>query len=319
MHPALTSWLEDLKSYERSPHGEFWKVKKESEKVVITFTPDKQKPPVFAASITEATNPLKVEQSTFTLHCWTEEFNWMHAFTVSNVNQGRSELDKFIKLLIVGRNWFSDVNKSLANVPLDIKDRSIYWLTNNQEGMDLTSLSTVSYINGLSRFRKNQRLEISRNSHFYPISYAYEPKQDEVLQEIDKIYKDRYSSEKKLSRAEGNEKTTQITNEWQKAMIAKNSKRYFAEYPVDTTQRARQLIDLVDIEGEVAYELKVSGNNVHHEFYKDVFKILFANSKQQRFKKFIFITSKVLPTLADFTKSVSKEFDLEVEVFLLKS
>jgi hypothetical protein len=319
MHPALISWLEDLKSYEHSPHGEFWKVKKENEKVVITFTPDKEKPPVFAASITAVTNPLKGEQSSFTLHCWTEEFNWMHAFTVANINQGSSELDKFIKLLIVGRHWFADVNKSLANVPLEIKDRSIYWLTNNEESMGLTSLSTVTYNNGLSRFRKNQRSDISRNSHFYPISYAHEPNQDEVLQAIDKIYKDRYSNEKKLSRAEGNEKTTQITKEWQEAMIAKNSKRYFSEYPVDTTQRARQLIDLVDMEGEVAYELKVSGNNVHHEFYKDVFKILFANSKQQRFKKFIFITSKVLPTLADFTKSVSKEFDLEVEVFLLKS
>jgi len=141
MHPALISWLEDLKSYELSPHGEFWKVKKESEKVVITFTPDKQKPAVFAASITEVANPLKVGQSTFTLHCWAGEFSWMHAIFSSDESHAKWELEKFIKILLIGRGWFAEENKSSLNVPLEIKALSIFWLANNQENIGLSGFA----------------------------------------------------------------------------------------------------------------------------------------------------------------------------------
>jgi hypothetical protein len=139
MHPALISWLEDLKSYEHSPHGEFWKVKKENEKVVITFTSEKQKSPDFAVVITEVINPLKMDQSTFMFNCWTAEFQWMHAIVTSDQSHAEWELDKFMKLLIIGRAWFADKNKT--SLPTEIKATSVLWLANNQENMGLSSFA----------------------------------------------------------------------------------------------------------------------------------------------------------------------------------
>jgi hypothetical protein len=52
--------------------------------------------------------------------------------------------------------------------------------------------------------------------------------------------------------------------------------------PDEVKGRHRQLIDVFDQKSRVAFELKVSANNPHHEFYKDIFKVLVFNDVLQR-------------------------------------
>ncbi len=52
-------------------------------------------------------------------------------------------------------------------------------------------------------------------------------------------------------------------------------------------------IDIIDTSENVAYELKVSGNNTHHEFYKELVKVLTYNgynSNKNRLKKLVIIS-----------------------------
>ena len=51
--------------------------------------------------------------------------------------------------------------------------------------------------------------------------------------------------------------------------------------------------DLVDVIDRTVYELKVSGNNPHHEFYKDVFKVFIhnRNAPHDAFRHFVFLTT----------------------------
>jgi len=67
-----------------------------------------------------------------------------------------------------------------------------------------------------------------------------------------------------------------ITKEWQARVRAANKSRYAAEVKVSTTFRER--IDLVDRHTGTAYEMKVSGKNPTHEFFKDVFKVMEHNT-----------------------------------------
>lgn len=51
-------------------------------------------------------------------------------------------------------------------------------------------------------------------------------------------------------------------------------------------------IDLLDIEGGIAYELKYSHKNVKHEFYKDLFKVLIYNDEAEnrlKITRFVFL------------------------------
>lgn len=66
-----------------------------------------------------------------------------------------------------------------------------------------------------------------------------------------------------------------ITKLWQDAVCTKD---IVSEVSVSPENRER--IDLVDLKNRVAYELKVSGKNVHHEFYKDVVKVMTYNEYQ---------------------------------------
>jgi len=65
-----------------------------------------------------------------------------------------------------------------------------------------------------------------------------------------------------------------ITARLQRHLEQVDPGRYSAEFPVGSL---RERIDLFDRHDRVAYELKVSANNVHFEFYRDVFKVLAHN------------------------------------------
>ena len=77
---------------------------------------------------------------------------------------------------------------------------------------------------------------------------------------------------------------------WQQAVTDNFQDRFRAEYQVGDSFNEK--IDLVDLEDAVAYELKVSKNNTHFEFYRDIFKIAVHNAHNPRLqiKKLVFIT-----------------------------
>lgn len=81
----------------------------------------------------------------------------------------------------------------------------------------------------------------------------------------------------------------QITKIWQEAVV---SDHIIPELRIKAG--ASEKIDIVDVANKTAYELKVSGKNVKHEFYKDLFKILIFNRNSQEFKleRFVFISEK---------------------------
>ncbi|MBW6482745.1 MAG: hypothetical protein K0B10_06765 [Vicingaceae bacterium] len=61
----------------------------------------------------------------------------------------------------------------------------------------------------------------------------------------------------------------------------------------NTNKDNNEKIDLVDLKEKTAYELKVSGKNCHHEFYKDLIKVITYNIYQkenQKLEKLIFIS-----------------------------
>lgn len=72
----------------------------------------------------------------------------------------------------------------------------------------------------------------------------------------------------------GDKLAAAVTREWQNEVIRILGARFKAEHPI--AEGLNERIDLVDLEHGVAYEMKVSPNNDHHEFYRDLFKTLVA-------------------------------------------
>ena len=80
-----------------------------------------------------------------------------------------------------------------------------------------------------------------------------------------------------------------VCREWQRCVQSLDSARFDAE--VRVSEPFRERIDLVDRATATAYELKVSGKNPAHEFFKDVFKVLEHNlSGGGSIQRFIFLT-----------------------------
>jgi hypothetical protein len=77
-----------------------------------------------------------------------------------------------------------------------------------------------------------------------------------------------------------------ITKEWQEKVCKKEK----IEAEVSICEKSKEKIDVVDFERGIAFELKVSGNNLEHEFYKDIFKVLTFNMNYEakKLKTFIF-------------------------------
>ena len=83
-------------------------------------------------------------------------------------------------------------------------------------------------------------------------------------------------------------RAAKVTKAWQDSVVSVDVKR---EVPIGETLRER--IDVVDLSTATAYELKVSANNPHHEFYKDIFKVLIYNRHHAtKIKRLVFIAEK---------------------------
>ena len=117
--------------------------------------------------------------------------------------------------------------------------------------------------------------------------------------------------------------SSRITKVWQERLSIIDAKRFIPEYKVGGVNGVGGYkIDLVDMQEGVAYELKVSPKNPHHEFYRDVFKIVYANSLDRKFDRFVFCCPAVsvakLGALAVFVKSLSKQLNLHIEIFQIQ-
>ncbi len=81
-----------------------------------------------------------------------------------------------------------------------------------------------------------------------------------------------------------------ITKAWQEEVC---NRKVLGEVKVSCSNNER--IDVVDLESKTAYELKVSGKNTHHEFYKDLAKVLTYNeyrAAERRLTKLVFISEE---------------------------
>jgi hypothetical protein len=111
---------------------------------------------------------------------------------------------------------------------------------------------------------------------------------DEVVNTLVGIYKMHRKSTGTVS--EHTKSAQAITREWQDQLARAGFKK---EVAVSTDNN--EAIDLVDQDNQIAYELKVSGKNPHHEFFKDIFKVLTYNHNnrgEKSLKKFVFVTEK---------------------------
>jgi len=110
--------------------------------------------------------------------------------------------------------------------------------------------------------------------------------QNLIIEELKKIHPKHRLSEGDVS---AHTKSAQkITKEWQDAVCSDLIHR-----EVKVSQSSNEKIDIVDLSSLVAYELKVSGKNTHHEFYKDLIKVLTYNEysdTNKKLKKLVFIS-----------------------------
>lgn len=96
-----------------------------------------------------------------------------------------------------------------------------------------------------------------------------------------------------------------ITKEWQEKISDDKVK---CEESVSPNNNEK--IDVIDYDNKIAYELKVSGKNTHHEFYKDIFKLIIFNEySTEKILKLVFISEK--PGIENLKKRIdNKLFDL---------
>ncbi|MCG2720576.1 MAG: hypothetical protein L6290_00960, partial [Thermodesulfovibrionales bacterium] len=107
-----------------------------------------------------------------------------------------------------------------------------------------------------------------------------------------------------------------ITKEWQEAI---KSEMVYTE--VSVSPENNEKIDVIDLSTKTAYELKVSGKNTHHEFYKDIAKVLTYNEYSDRkILKLIFLSEpegiKSLKNRLDskFVSLMKRKHNIEFEL-----
>lgn len=88
--------------------------------------------------------------------------------------------------------------------------------------------------------------------------------------------------------SEGDKQATAVTIAWQRSVASKDVK---CEVPI--RDDLNEKIDVIDLSTATAYEIKVSGKNAGHEFYKDIFKVLVYNQHHdKKLEQLVFITER---------------------------
>ncbi len=89
----------------------------------------------------------------------------------------------------------------------------------------------------------------------------------------------------------GGRLANKVTRSWQERFVREDDIK--TEFQLNGLN---EKIDVVQIKNKTAYEMKVSGNNPYHEFYKDIFKILVFNEANAKIsiafqiEHFVFLT-----------------------------
>jgi hypothetical protein len=140
---------------------------------------------------------------------------------------------------------------------------------------------------------------------------------DIVLENLVKIHNESWNEGSDVNNQ--TKLSIRITSKWQDSLVSLNPSRYIKEFIVNDQSVSSSRIDLVDIKTKTAYELKVSPNNPHHEFYRDIFKVLYANREVVKIEKLIFICKQEginkLGYLGEFALSETFKLKLKVELF----
>jgi len=86
----------------------------------------------------------------------------------------------------------------------------------------------------------------------------------------------------------GDRQATKVTKTWQQGVVSNHVR---SEVPI--REGLNEKIDLVDHSANMAYEMKVSGKNPHHEFYRDIFKVIVYNQHHaKKLRGLVFITER---------------------------
>jgi len=140
---------------------------------------------------------------------------------------------------------------------------------------------------------------------------------DEVIEVARKAHKQFWKATSDEST--GDKQATAVVSAWQRQVLSRDSATYKKEVPIFAGSRVR--IDLIDLADGVAYEIKASGKNPHHEFFKDIFKVITYNHQNRdKINKLVFLSEKQgIEKLKqnDLAKAVvesSKDFGVEIEL-----
>ena len=86
----------------------------------------------------------------------------------------------------------------------------------------------------------------------------------------------------------GDKQAVAVTLAWQKSIASKD-----VECEVPIGKSLNEKIGVINISTATAYELKASGKNAGHEFYKDIFKVIVYNQHHdKKLERLVFITEK---------------------------
>ena len=95
--------------------------------------------------------------------------------------------------------------------------------------------------------------------------------------------------------SEATKRAIEITKEWQESCstFARPEVTVVQDRSVNYGGKIDLVFDGNCDGGAIAFELKSSSNNVHHEFYKDVLKVLVYNeSHNEKIEKLVFLSPK---------------------------
>lgn len=138
------------------------------------------------------------------------------------------------------------------------------------------------------KYRKKHTKTFSKTGEMTSLTTEEE---DVVIRKA-KSFHSRYRK-KDSNRSKQNDSTTIIHREWQNSIEDKDA-GILVEVPVGGNSGKR--IDVINTRNSTAYEMKVSGNNPNHEFYKDIFKVINYNLYQasaNKIRTFVFLTESV--------------------------
>jgi hypothetical protein len=115
----------------------------------------------------------------------------------------------------------------------------------------------------------------------------------------------------------GDRQASKVTKYWQD--IVARYRDVKIEEPV--AHELREKIDVVDFSTATAYEMKVSDNNPHHEFYKDIFKVIVYNRNhtENKIRHLVFLTGeygvvKLRKGLGEAVKKYFEEDSIAIDV-----